>query len=81
MKRYYFDIREGDEIIPDEEGIDLPNLAKVQEEAARALVDAVRDASHRSSQGGAQYVAVEVRDKDGAVLQAQFSFRAGNIKP
>ncbi|WP_456685706.1 DUF6894 family protein, partial [Bradyrhizobium sp. P5_C11_2] len=39
MKRYYFDIREGDEIIPDEEGLELSTIEKVQEEAARSLAD------------------------------------------
>ena len=32
MKRFYFDIREGDEIIPDEEGLELSTIEKVQEE-------------------------------------------------
>lgn len=43
MKRYYFDLREGDEIFPDEEGLELSTLAKVQEEAARSLADMARD--------------------------------------
>jgi hypothetical protein len=34
MPRYYFDMREGDEIAPDEEGMELDTLEEVQEEAA-----------------------------------------------
>ncbi|WP_373691754.1 MULTISPECIES: DUF6894 family protein [Bradyrhizobium] len=37
MRRYYFDIREGDEIFPDEEGLEFSTIEKVQEEAARSL--------------------------------------------
>jgi hypothetical protein len=39
---YYFDTRHGDLLIPDEEGIDLPNLGEVRLEAARSLVDALQ---------------------------------------
>ncbi|MFK4726616.1 hypothetical protein ABIE89_007716 [Bradyrhizobium niftali] len=37
MAIYYFDLRDGDEIVPDEEGLELQDLLAVQEEAARAL--------------------------------------------
>jgi hypothetical protein len=43
MKRFYFDIREGDEIIPDEEGLELSTIEKVQEKAARSRADMARD--------------------------------------
>ena len=47
MAIYYFDLRDGDEIVPDEEGLELQDLLAVQEEAARALAslswDAVRN--------------------------------------
>ena len=35
--RYYFDIREGDDLAPDDEGLELPSIERVQEEAARSL--------------------------------------------
>lgn len=44
MRWYYFDIREGDEIFSDEEGLELSTVEKVQEEAARSLADMARDA-------------------------------------
>jgi len=34
MPRYYFDRREGTELIPDEEGVEFSSLARVQEEIA-----------------------------------------------
>jgi hypothetical protein len=34
MRRYYFDIREGAETFPDEEGVELSTIEKAQEEAA-----------------------------------------------
>ncbi|MHC2801568.1 hypothetical protein ACVMII_001314 [Bradyrhizobium diazoefficiens] len=40
MAIYYFDLRDGDEIVPDEEGLELRDLLAVQEEAARALAPA-----------------------------------------
>jgi hypothetical protein len=36
-------MREGDEIAPDEEGMDLRAIEAVQEEAARTLADMARD--------------------------------------
>lgn len=33
MQRYFFNIKRGDEVIADEEGIHLPNLDAVREEA------------------------------------------------
>ena len=37
MKRYFFDLRDGDELTPDDEGLELSTMEAVQEEAARSL--------------------------------------------
>jgi hypothetical protein len=80
MKRYYFDLREGDEFAPDEEGVDLPSIERVQEEAAYSLADMARDAVRRhANDGGAHQMAIEVRDDDGPVLQARFTFDVGRL--
>jgi hypothetical protein len=42
MKRYYFDIRDGDKLVVDEEGMELPDVEAAQEVAARTLADLVR---------------------------------------
>ena len=51
MARYYFDMREGDQIAPDEEGMELRTMEAVQEEAARTLADMARDAIRGRSNG------------------------------
>jgi hypothetical protein len=38
-KRYYFDVREDEDITPDDEGMELPTLEAVQAEAAIALAE------------------------------------------
>jgi hypothetical protein len=37
MPRYYFDIRDGEDLYPDEEGLDLPDLRSAEVEAATSL--------------------------------------------
>ena len=74
MPRYYFDLRENDELAVDEEGLDLPTLQAVQIEAARSLVDMARHAVwSRADTILAHRMAIEVRDDNGTVLQAKFT--------
>jgi hypothetical protein len=73
-KRYYFDLREGDDVAPDEEGMELTTLEAVQAEAARALADMARDAVRKEPNGAAHHLAIDVRDDDGPVLQVKFTF-------
>jgi hypothetical protein len=80
MMRYYFDLREGDELAPDEEGMELRSMERVQQEAAKTLADMVRDAilEHLSPNGfAARRMAIEVRNDCGPVLQARFSLEMG----
>jgi hypothetical protein len=72
--RYYFDMRDSDGLVIDEEGVELPTLAAAQEEAARSLADMARDADIASQKQNALEMAVEVRDNVGLVLQAKFCF-------
>ena len=75
MPRYYFDIRDNDELAVDEEGLDLPNLQAVQIEAARSLTDMARHTVwERAETILGHRMAVEVRDDNGPVLQAKFIF-------
>jgi len=69
MKRYYFDIREGDHLAADEEGLMMRDIDAVQQEAAQSLADMARDAVsgrmlHR--------MAIEVRDDIGPVLEVRY---------
>ncbi|MCK1518343.1 hypothetical protein IVB22_38860 [Bradyrhizobium sp. 190] len=74
MKRYYFDLRKGDDIAPDDEGMELATIEAVQEEAARALADMARDAVRKHTDGAGHHMAIDVRDDDGPVLQVKFTF-------
>jgi uncharacterized protein YfcZ (UPF0381/DUF406 family) len=74
MSRYYFDMRQEDEIATDDEGLELPTVESVQEEAARSLADMARDAVQTHRHGARRPMAIEVRDDIGPVLQARFTF-------
>jgi hypothetical protein len=69
MTRYFFDIREGDSVAPDEEGLEFPHVEAAQEEAAHSLADLVRDKIRGQPNC---YMAIEVRDNDGPVVEAKF---------
>lgn len=51
MPRYYFNLRDGDELIPDHEGIELPTIENARNEAIRGLADCARDAICDVSRG------------------------------
>jgi hypothetical protein len=74
MRRYYFDMLEGDEIARDDEGLELPNLSKVQEEAAHTLADMARETVRQYHDKNAHRLSVEVRDDDGPVLVVACTF-------
>ena len=66
MKRYYFDMQDGDGFAPDEEGLELPDIEAAQEEAALSLADMARDAV-RISRRIAHLMQIEARDDNGRV--------------
>lgn len=74
MALYYFDLRDGDEIVPDEEGMELRDLSAVQEEAARALAGLSWDAVRNFKGVKRHKMAIEVRDDLGSVMQVKFTF-------
>lgn len=74
MPRYYFDLTDGVGTALDEEGLELPDLAAAQDEAAKALADMTRDAVRAHAGGAAQRMLIEVRDEDGPVMHVRFSF-------
>lgn len=73
MGRYYFDLRDSKGLAVDEEGLELQDLAAVQEEAALSLVDAARDGLRRSD-GELDEVSIEVRTEAGLFMRVNFSF-------
>lgn len=74
MGVYYFDLHDGDEIVPDEEGMELRDLAAVQEEAARALAGLSWDAVRNFTGAQSHRMTIEVRDGLGPVMQVKFIF-------
>jgi len=75
MPLYYFDLHDGDGVAPDEEGTELSSIDEVQNEAAYALADLLRN-EVRATNGHphARFLTIEVRDADGPVLRARFMF-------
>lgn len=69
MMRYFFDIRQGDNFIPDDEGIELPHVEAAQMEAARSLANLVRD---KVDSQPFSLMAIQVRDSDSPVVEAKF---------
>jgi uncharacterized protein DUF6894 len=75
MPRYYFDIRDGEELIVDDEGADMSDLEAVQMEAAQSLAEMARHAVwSRAEAKLGRRLGIEVRDENGSILQAKFTF-------
>jgi|SRR5215204_5082261 len=71
MRRYFFDVRDGNNLAPDEEGMILPSIEAVQEEAAMSLADMARDMVRSRAK---RHLAIEVRDAGGPVVEARFQW-------
>ncbi len=69
MSRFYFDIRDGELLVIDEEGLDLFSQRAAEIEAALSLADV---ASELRSFASSEDLAIEVRDAGGPVLKATF---------
>jgi hypothetical protein len=71
MRRYFFDVFVEDRLTIDDDGIDLPDIKRVEEEAVRTLAEMVRDKAREPRD---YQMAVEVRDLTGLLFQVQCSF-------
>jgi len=81
MKRYFFDMRAGADLAPDEEGVELRTVEAVQVEAARALADMARDAIRGDPTDGAGLqMSIEVRDEAGPVMKVRFTFEVHQLR-
>jgi hypothetical protein len=74
MPRYYFDLRDANGLVVDEEGLELGDVQGAQEEAARIIGDMARDALSAPAVAPVQQMAIEVRDDLGPVMHIRFSF-------
>ena len=73
MPLFFFDTRDNDHFIEDDDGLVFADLEAVRVEAARALADLAREVIHRSLK---RELAVEVRDELGPVLKTNLVFEA-----
>ncbi|WP_128924778.1 DUF6894 family protein [Bradyrhizobium guangxiense] len=71
VPHYYFDIRDGQTLSVDEEGLTLANQRAAEIEAALSLADTAKDLVPSASSGS---LAIEVRDDDGPIFRAAFLF-------
>ena len=75
MQRYFFDVRDSDGVIADEEGMVLLNIDAVQAEAARALAGMARDEVWASNGNRCErHLAIDIRDDSRVVMRAKFMF-------
>jgi len=62
MPLFYFDVREGDHLIRDDEGLWFPDLADAEREAAESAACILRDMPLKN--GKPAKVTIEVRDQN-----------------
>jgi hypothetical protein len=79
MPRYFFDTRDGDAFVRDEEGLVFGGIARARDEATRALADFAHDALPKAVR---RELAIEVRDEaDRHILRASLWFEVLILVP
>ena len=77
MARYYFDHRDGDTLISDDEGLEFDGVEAVRNEATKALADAAKDALPGAVR---REIVIEVRDEASRpVLRAALWFEVQTL--
>jgi hypothetical protein len=74
MARYYFDLRDGNEFISDDEGMEFHDMRAVRKEAARALAGLAGDSMRNFDGAQSHQMIIEVRDHLGTVMTVKFHF-------
>ncbi|WFU45846.1 hypothetical protein QA640_44335 (plasmid) [Bradyrhizobium sp. CB82] len=77
MIRYFFDIRDDQELYPDEDGIEFSTQREAEMEAAHTLAGLARDLAGQEDRPD---VPVEVRTEAGRLFQAALIFEADKSK-
>ena len=77
MIRYFFDIRDGAELYPDEEGLELATERAAEMEAAHTLAAMARDAPGMDDRPD---IAIEVRTEVGPLFQIALVFEPNRMK-
>ena len=76
MPLYYFDSRDGDSFIFDEEGLEFSDVETARDQVTAALADMAKDVLPGS---GRRELAIEVRDKE-ALLKTSLVFEAVRLR-
>jgi hypothetical protein len=71
MPHYYFDTRDNEKFVSDDEGVEISSFQQVKAEASRAMADFAKDALPGSV---IRMLAIEVRDDFGPVLRVSLRF-------
>ena len=78
VPRFYFDIRDGDQFIRDEYGLDYPNIETARDSATIALAEMAKEALPRAER---HHIAVEVRDEaKEPLLMAELTFEVRALR-
>ena len=76
MARYYFDIREDDEFIRDDEGGEYSSIEVACDEAVRSLADMAREAVKAGHKNPSDHqMSIEVLDENGRVREMKFTYQ------
>lgn len=73
MPRYFFDTRDGELFVEDEEGAELADLNAAKAVAALSLTELARDVVPASDR---RILSVEVRDEQRPVLETRLTYEA-----
>ena len=76
--RFFFDTRDDENLIEDEEGIELPDLQAAKFMAAESLAEIARDVIPGATR---RILAVEVRDEAGPVMRTTLIFESAILRP
>jgi hypothetical protein len=77
MTRYYFDIRDGEDLYPDDEGLELADQTAAEVEAAQSLASMAKDVALLDER---RDMAIEVRTELGPLFRAAFIFAVAGTK-
>ena len=66
MARYFIHVRNGSELIPDPEGVDLPNLDSAADEWRRVVREVLNEDAFRSELGADRQL--EITDEQGRLV-------------
>ena len=78
MPRFFFDVRDGESSIQDDDGLEFDGIEAARDEATRALGDMAKEALPGSV---AREMAIEVRDEHkGPLLRAALRFEVQRLR-